>query len=54
MLGILRYTASIWRAGKRNKFSLAYSIISNNLKTGLITLNKSTSTAIGFVRSLKI
>lgn len=53
MVGLLRYI-SIWRARKTNKFSLTYGIISNNLKTGLVTLNKSKSIAIGFIRSIKI
>ncbi len=54
MVGILRNTSCIWRALKVNKFSFFYGIISGNLKTGLVTLNKSKSTAIGFIRSIKI
>lgn len=53
MVGLLRYIG-VWRARKTNKFSLTYGIISNNLKTGLIAINKSTSSAIGYLKGIKI
>ena len=54
MVGILRNTSCIWRAIKTNKYSLIYGIISSNIKTGLIAINKSTSTAIGYLKGINI
>jgi hypothetical protein len=48
------HSPTILRAPKRGRFSLIYGVVSNNLKTGIVYLNKEVQRAIGAIRSIKI